>query len=143
MQIKKQQDRSCCFCVIKLLNQLSLDLLCRGLFELGLADLDSLDLLVCGKLLIGSVDDLLERLVYGLVVNVLFKLRVVGIDHSGQNDLVARLALSSDYATLCDDIDSIEILLDLLGEYVLTVFKNDNRLLSACDEEISDRKSVV
>ena len=100
---------------------MSLDLLGRSLLELGGTELQSLHLLEAGKTAVDLHDLLVNGLVDQLLGGARGKLLVVGVRHHGQDHLVAVLRLAADDHALGNGLDALQILLDLLGEYVLTV----------------------
>ena len=115
---------------------MTLDLLGGGLFELGVAKLEDLDVLVGGKSLVKLVDLLLDSLLHLLLCSTLLELGSIGVNECGEKHLALALLLSADNRALRDKLDAREIFLDLLGEYVLSTLKNDNRLETTGDEAV-------
>ena len=114
---------------------MTLDLSGGRLFKRLFSQLQLLDLLICGEGLVQGNDLFLDGLVHRLRIGSLCEFRRVGIHKRNQIDDLA--LLPSNHGAFGNLLDVSEILLDLLGEYVLTVLQNDHALETSRNIEIS------
>ena len=91
-------------------------------------------MLIGGKSLVEVIDGVLDDLMHLSHSGAFLELGGVGVDEGGEVDL--RAVLSADDRALCYSLDVAEVLLDLLREYVLAVFKHDYGLKASCDEAV-------
>ena len=115
---------------------MTLDLSGGGLFKGFFDDLDLLNALVGNEVAVDLLDLTLEE---GLDLSGILasELRKIGIDQRGENDIAGALVFSADNDALGDLFDQTEMLLNLLGEYILTVFQNDDGFQTAGDGNVT------
>ena len=116
-----------------LFNKLSFYLLGSSLFKFGRTNLNCLDLLEGGELLVYLIDSLLQGFSDIVLSGTLGELGKVGVNNGGQDNLVTIGGLTTNNAHLGNALNTFKVFFNFLGENVLAVLKHDNELDSTCN----------